>query len=109
MDRSIIDFGSDPTRSRIPISNINNSLLKFLLPKGKHFYLNVSPDVVVARKGELSLQKAESLKIAYLKVCSETGVIQLDGNNSYDEVFRQLLTHISEVYLHRIRNLEHSK
>jgi thymidylate kinase len=99
MDRSFLDFASDLTRSRIPAGRLPVWLLRTLMPKGRHFYLDASPEVVVARKGELTLEKARSLSASYRETCNAIGATLLDGDRTADEVFIQLLRSISSHYL----------
>ena len=109
LDRSFLDFGSDLTRSRIPARRLPTWLLHALMPKGQIFYLNASPKEVVARKGELTMEKACSLKISYLEIGKALGVTLLNGDSGPDDVFRELLGHISLEYLRRIRDAEGRK
>lgn len=105
-DRSFVDFVSDLTRARIPQAQLPTWLVRLLRPTGYLFYLDASPDTVVARKGELTLEKACSLQKNYHATCDVAGVTILNGNNTPDEVFRDLLGHISREYLSRIETAE---
>lgn len=102
MDRSFLDFASDLTRSKIPALRIPDWLLRSLIPKGRLFFLNASPDVVVARKGELTVEKAHSLQTSYLATCNTVGATLLDGDRTADEVFKEFLGHLSQEYLQRL-------
>lgn len=103
MDRSFLDFASDLTRSRIPAARLPGWLLRTLIPKGQLFFLDASPDVVVARKGELTLEKAHSLQASYRETCNCVGATLLGGDRTADEVFKELLDHLSREYLQRLR------
>lgn len=102
MDRSLLDFASDLTRARIPAYRLPGWLLRTLMPSGRLFYLDASPDNVVARKGELSLEKATSLQASYRETCKIVGANLLNGDNVADAVFTELLGHLSQEYMHRI-------
>lgn len=102
MDRSLLDFASDLTRARIPAYRLPGWLLRALMPVGPLFYLDASPENVVARKGELSLEKATSLQASYRETCKIVRATILDGNNPPDTVFKELLGHLSREYMRRI-------
>ncbi|WP_146218684.1 hypothetical protein [Halomonas sp. LBP4] len=106
LDRGFLDFAVDPTRTRIPVRKLPSFILKLFHPHGLWFFLNASPDVVIERKGELSREKAVSLQKAYLSACKEVGVVVLDGDDSPDFVFRELIGNISSEYLKRVRAAE---
>lgn len=106
LDRSFLDFASDPTRSRIPFSSLPHWLIRLLIPEGLLFYLDASPEVVVRRKGELSLEKARSLRCAYLETSSVVGATLLKADRPSDAVFSELLEHVSREYLRRIKAAE---
>lgn len=103
LDRSFLDFVSDLPRARIPAQRLPAALIRMLMPKGQLFFLNASPESAVARKGELTLEKARSLQKNYLDTCDAVGAILLDGDRRPDAVFVELLGHISGVYLARIQ------
>jgi thymidylate kinase len=109
LDRSFVDFTSDLTRARIPETHLPNWLMRLASPCGKLFYLDASPDVVVARKGELTLDKAASLQLSYRATATTLGVIVLNGDNNPDMVFSELLSHITQEYMRRIESAELSK
>lgn len=102
MDRSLLDFASDLTRARIPAYRLPGWLLRTLIPAGRLFYLDASPENVVARKGELTLEKATSLQASYRETCDIVGATLLDGDNPPDTVFKELLGHLSLEYMSRI-------
>jgi len=102
LDRSFLDFASDLTRARIPQRYLPAWLMKLASPCGKLFYLDASPDVVVARKRELTLEKATSLQVSYLATAATLGAKVLDADNNDDVVFSELLNHISQEYMQRI-------
>ncbi len=102
MDRSLLDFASDLTRARIPAYRLPSWLLRTLMPAGRLFYLDASPENVVARKGELSLEKATSLQVSYRESCDIVGATILDGDNPPHTVFKELLGHLSQEYMSRI-------
>lgn len=108
-DRSFVDFVSDLTRARIPQAQLPAWLVRLLRPTGQLFYLDASPEAVVARKGELTLEKAYSLQKNYHATSDVAGVTILNGNNTPDEVFRDLLGHISREYMRRIETAEMHK
>lgn len=109
LDRSFLDFASDLTRSRIPARRLPGRLLRALMPEGRLFYLDASPENVVARKGELTLEKAHSLRASYLETCDTVGATVLDGNVAPDDVFRELLANLSLEYMKRIEAAEARK
>lgn len=109
MDRSLLDFASDLTRARIPAYRLPGWLLRALMPTGRLFYLNASPENVVARKGELSLEKATSLQESYRETCRIVGATLLDGDHPPDTVFKELLGHLSREYMHRLADAEAHK
>lgn len=102
LDRSFLDFASDLTRSRIPARRLPPWLLRTLMPVGRLFYLDASPEVVVARKGELMLEKARSLRASYHETCHTVGATLLNGDDTPDTVFRELLGHLSQEYMQRL-------
>ncbi|MEP4147181.1 MAG: hypothetical protein ABJL54_08150 [Halioglobus sp.] len=102
LDRSFFDFASDPTRSRIPVGELPRWLVKLLAPPGSLFLLDASPEVVVMRKGELTIDKARSLQSSYHDTSRKVGAKLLNGNGSPDEVFIELLRAISAEYMGRI-------
>ncbi len=106
MDRSFLDFASDLTRSRIPARRLPNWLLNVLMPYGRLFFLDASPEEVVARKGELTLEKARSLQANYRETCGNIGATLLNGDRAADDVFKELLGHLSLDYLQRIQAAE---
>lgn len=95
MDRSVVDFLADPTRSRIPIQRLPRWLMRFMVPRGQLFYLNASPEVAVARKHELTQDKARRLSESYLNVCEILGVRCLDADATQEAVLIELLTYLS--------------
>lgn len=102
LDRSFVDFASDLTRSRIPARRLPTWLLRALMPVGRLFYLDASPEAVVARKGELTLEKARSLRESYLKTCDAVDATLLNGDDTPDAVFKELLSHLTREYMQRI-------
>ena len=102
LDRSFLDFASDPTRSRIPFSRLPQWLVRLLVPTGTLFYLDASPTTVVSRKGELSIEKATFLQRAYYETCAAVDATLLDGDGTADAVFVKVLEYISLEYLARI-------
>ncbi|KJS28787.1 MAG: hypothetical protein VR64_22870 [Desulfatitalea sp. BRH_c12] len=106
MDRGFLDFVSDMTRARIPNFRLPKCLKRILTPHGRLFYLDASPEVVVARKGELTLEKAGALRARYLETCDIVGAKLLDGDNTSDAVFSELLGHLSREYMQRAAVLE---
>lgn len=104
LDRSLLDFASDLTRARIPACRLPNWLLRVLMPTGRLFYLDASPEAVVARKGELTLEKAHSLQTSYRDTCKTVGATLLNGDDKPDVVFRELLGHVSHEYTRRIES-----
>jgi hypothetical protein len=102
LDRSILDFASDLTRARIPARRLSDRLLRLTAPKSQLFYLDASPETVVARKGELTLEKAEALQASYRTTSSALQAIRLDGDAPHETVFRSLLGHLTQEYLTRI-------
>jgi thymidylate kinase len=102
LDRSFLDFSSDLTRARIPALRLPSWVLRMLRPAASLFYLDASPETAVARKGELTLAKASSLRTSYLNTCDTVRATLLDGNDAPDAVFKELLAHISMEYLRRI-------
>ena len=102
MDRCLLDFASDLTRARIPAKRLPAWLLRALMPTGRLFYLDASPENVVARKGELSLKKATALQVSYRGTCQMVGATLLNGDNPPDTVFKELLDHLSREYMRRL-------
>lgn len=102
LDRSFLDFASDLTRSRIPAFRLPTWLIRKLVPVGRLFYLDASPEVVVARKGELTLEKARSLQMSYRATCKTVNATLLNGDETSDAVFKELLGHVSQEYMLRV-------
>src|SRR5690606_36304784 len=107
--RSLLDVASDLTRARIPAYRLPVWLLRGLMPTGQLFYLDAAPENVVARKGELSLEKATSLQAKYRETCKVVGATLLNGDNSPDAVFKELLGHLSREYMQRLASAEARK
>jgi thymidylate kinase len=101
LDRSFLDFASDLTRARIPHAQLPSWLLRLLIPAGDLFYLDASPSTVVARKGELTLEKAFALRVSYLSTCAAVQATRLDAEESPDTVFKSLLSCISQRQIRR--------
>ncbi|MBK6006672.1 hypothetical protein JJB11_11270 [Ramlibacter ginsenosidimutans] len=101
-DRSFFDFASDLSRARIPHAQLPDWLLRVLVPKGVLCFVDASPDCVVQRKGELTLENATRIRAGYLRTAELSQAVVLDGNASATEVFKQLLAHVSAEYLRRL-------
>lgn len=97
-DRSFIDFCADLERVKIPHVEINPLLKKFLTIKGLNFYLDAEPSTVVSRKGELNIEKAESLKNRYLKNIDQINGIKIDGDEPEIDVSKSILDNIDSYY-----------
>ncbi|RII27941.1 MAG: hypothetical protein CXR31_06890 [Geobacter sp.] len=102
LDRSFLDFASDLTRARIQARRLPDWLLRMMMPSGLLFYLDATPEAVVARKGELTLEKAFKLRMSYLDTCKTIGAKLLNSDETPDAVFRELLSHVSQEYMRRI-------
>ncbi len=72
------------------------------MPVGRLFYLDASAETVVARKGELTLEKARSLRSSYLKTCDAVDATLLNGDDKPEAVFRELLGHLTREYIQGI-------
>jgi hypothetical protein len=101
-DRSIIDFSSDLTRSRIPHIQLPSSMVRALLPRGTFLYIDASPEVVIVRKGELTLDRASRLAARYDRTVQTTGIVRLNGNKSVESVFAAFLDAVTEKTMQRI-------
>jgi thymidylate kinase len=97
MDRSAIDFLADPSRARIPVAKLPDWLKRWLAPPELLAYLDVTPEIAVARKNELSLIKAQALRAAYLELCNVLDVRRINADTAPDAVFAELLAHIGAV------------
>lgn len=102
LDRSFFDFASDLTRARIPAYRLPTFLLRALMPSGMLIYLDASPENVVARKGELSLDKAKMLQERYRATCKVVNAKVLNGDSPPDIVFMELLEFLSKEYMRRM-------
>lgn len=105
MDRSFVDFAADVARARIPDFRLPGWLVRFCAPRGSLLFLDASPEAVVRRKGELTLEKAADLRARYLRV-----IEVLDGNvvsaeESPDTVFGHVLERIDAVYRARLTSV----
>ncbi len=102
-DRSILDFASDLDRARIPHVRLPLFLLKLLLPAGFFFVLNAKPETVVARKGELTLERATTLSRRYLVIANSLSIACIDGDGDADKVFKDFVSIISAENMRRVR------
>jgi thymidylate kinase len=102
LDRSVVDFASDLTRARIPAGLLPRPMLRLIAPNGQLFYLNVSPATAVARKGELTLDRAASLQANYLAIARTLRVVVLNADAPANAVFEQFLAVLSKEYMRRI-------
>ncbi|MGE4095780.1 MAG: hypothetical protein AB7G75_33615 [Candidatus Binatia bacterium] len=95
LDRSFLDFASDLTRARIPDYPLPKWLLRACCPKGLLLFIDVPPEQVVVRKGELSSEKAIELRERYLRTCNEIGRVHvIDGSASPKDVIKSVLQYI---------------
>lgn len=102
MDRSFVDFCSDLSRARIPRINIGTTMLKWCAPSGQLLYIDASPETVVKRKGELTLEKATELRGRYFDVIKKFHGHIVDGDGSQTEVFTLILEQIDAIYRCRL-------
>lgn len=103
LDRSFADFSADLTRSRIPDYHLPHWLFRLCAPKKSLLYLDASPDTVVRRKGELTLEKATQLRGRYLSVFQQIEGIVIDAEGPPEIVFRRVLECIEAVYVGRLK------
>jgi thymidylate kinase len=89
-DRSFIDFAADLSRARIPHRTMYEWVIKACSPIGVKIFLDVSPEAAVSRKGELTNEKAESLRERYLHIISRTGAVLIDADCSAGVVLRSI-------------------
>ena len=101
-DRSIVDFASDLARARIPHVKLPGQLICALMPSRLFFYLAASPATVVARKGELTPERATQLAERYGSTADLVGIARLDGNQAADVVFADLVAAVSQAVVARI-------
>ena len=103
MDRSFFDFASDLARARIPHAQLPGWFIRTLLPEGMLVYVFADAEAVVARKGELTADRAKGLIMRYARTVELTHAICLDGNQGADGVFHDFLNAVSAHVLGRIR------
>jgi thymidylate kinase len=102
-DRSIVDFSSDLARARIPHVQLPKWLLKALLPPGLFFYIDATAETVVARKGELTHERASELSRRYLATSKALNIIRIDGEVDAHSVFGTFISVVTEKNMRRAR------
>ena len=58
------------------------------------FYIDVSPDIIMARSSENSIKDVQELRRSYKKYADKHHWIVIDGNKSKEEVFKDILCYI---------------
>lgn len=104
-DRSVLDFASDLARARIPHVHLPGWLVRLLLPKGMFVYICASPEAIVARKDELTLERAKDLGARYDRIAELMKIDRLAGNQDADRVFSEFLGAVSAHTVCRIRKV----
>jgi thymidylate kinase len=99
LDRSFFDFAADLTRARIPAWHLPGWILRALMPPGVLVFLDASAENVVARKGELDMERAKALRERYCEIGLAVAATSLDGDKSPDLVFKDLLEYIARYYM----------
>lgn len=102
LDRSFADFAADLGRARIPDFRLPGWLLRLCTPQGVLVFLDVQPEQVVLRKGELLLDKAKDLRARYLTLFKRIGGRVVDGNGPPDEVSRRILHCVDSTLRERV-------
>lgn len=105
LDRCFLDFASDLARARIPDRRLPQGVVRLLMPAGMLFFLDAMPETVVARKGELKLEKAKTLQSQYLETTRVAGGSVLNGEANPEEVFSEFLQYVSTKYLQSLQVL----
>ena len=97
VDRYFIDLAVDPVRYRSSCPSWFVRLLTKILPKPDlTFYLNVSPEVAISRKQELSFEELEFLQQAYIAAyqSDDRKAYLIDANQDFDRVVENVEQHI---------------
>lgn len=102
MDRCFADFAADLSRSKIPHRKIHPSILKFCAPVGCLMFIDAQPEVVVRRKGELTLEKASELRDRYREIFALLEGQIINGDASQQSVFESILGCIDSVNYSRL-------
>ncbi len=102
MDRSFVDFAADLTRSRIPDYPLPTRLLTFCAPRGLLLFLDVDPQLALARKRELELEKAKELRERYRRMFSILDGRTLDGGAPQSSVTAGILRQLEKWTLDRM-------
>lgn len=103
LDRSFVDLAADMDRVKIPHMNLSQKVLNFFSLNGLNIYLDASPKDAVARKGELSIDRALLLQSRYIDIFNKIGGNRVNGDLSKDQVSAQLLDLIDRQYRKRIQ------
>ena len=102
-DRSIVDFASDLARARIPHIQLPSWLLRALLPPGLFFFIDTTPETVVTRKGELTLERATNLSCRYLVTSQTLNIVCIDGEPDANTVFGAFVSTVTDENMRRVR------
>ena len=103
MDRSVIDFISDLNRARIPHIGLPKFILRSLLPSGRFYYVNASPEVAIRRKNELTIDRARFLSQSYAHAVSCAGATVLNADAGPGEVYIDFLSVLSNKNVANLR------
>jgi hypothetical protein len=70
---------------------------------GLNIYLDASPELAVARKGELSLERAQLLQSRYISIIKKIGGDRINGSLAEDQVSAQILDLIDAQFRSRLQ------
>ena len=103
LDRSFVDLAADMDRVKIPHMDLREPLLNLFSLNGLNIYLDASPELAVARKGELSLERAQLLQSRYISIIEKIGGHRINGSLSEDQVSAQILDLIDAQFRSRLQ------
>ena len=99
-DRYYFDFFIDGERSKVShFSNFYHRLFS-IIPSDLNFLILASPHQMVSRKGELSLEKAEELRLRYLtywEMSNPKKFIVIDNSKDIESSIKTVLQAIANV------------
>lgn len=85
-DRYYHDMLVDPARYRLPRGSFLQYLLAGLVPRPDIWLvLHAPPELLVARKGEISLEAAQTLSAGYARLAQQLHAIPIDTGRGLDE------------------------
>ncbi len=103
LDRSFVDLAADMDRVKIPHMDLSEPALNLFCLNGLNIYIDTSPELAVARKGELSLERARLLQSRYISIIEKIGGDRINGSLPEDQVSAQILDLIDAQFRNRLQ------